>query len=180
MIGNFQTALAFVWRAGFDSPRDGYHVTPGDPGGGTKGGVIEATWQDAVRAGLVHGPLKDASDVQLSAVLKAKCWGEVCDGLPHGLDMLMMNGRMMSGHFPKLFQSCLGCMGGEVDGWIGPRSQKLALSREPETLIDAISGVHYAYLAGLDTWPRFGAGWATRLQAAQSAALALIDGTPIA
>ena len=48
---NFPTALAFVWQPGYDDPATGYHVTPGDAGGGTLGGVIEATWAKAVAQG---------------------------------------------------------------------------------------------------------------------------------
>lgn len=181
MTPNFPTSLAFVWAPGRDSPRDGYHTTPGDPGGGTLGGVIEATWMDAVRAGIVHGLLANASIEQLTAVLKIKFWTPACDDLPTGLDLLLFNGRMMSGHFPWLFQQCLGFIGSDdVDGWIGPESLKVARSREPETFIDAVCGAHAAYLAGLPTWGRFGDGWAGRIRAVQIAARAMADGAPIA
>jgi lysozyme family protein len=177
---NFPVALAFVWRAGFDDPADGYHATPGDPGGGTFGGVIEATWADAIKAGIVGGTLAKASTAQLSAVLKTKFWGVTCDSLPDGVDLLMFNGRMMSGHFPWLYQQCCGFMGEDVDGWIGPETLKTSRSRDPETLIDAVSGVHFAYLRGLPTWAEFGGGWTTRLEAAQTTARAMADAAPIA
>jgi lysozyme family protein len=177
---NYPASLAFVWRKGFDSPDDGFHVTPGDPGGGTKGGVIRVTWDSAVRVGIVKGSLAAATNDQLSAVLETAFWGPTCDALPDGLDLLLFNGRMMSGRFPRLFQQCLGFTAEDVDGWIGPESLKVARSREPETLIDAISGAHYAYLAGLAEWSEFGAGWTTRLKAVQAAAIALADAAPVA
>lgn len=181
MNANFPASLAFVWAPGRDSPRDGYHTTSGDPGGGTFGGVIEATWADAVRSGIVHGLLANATVDQLSTVLRVKFWQPTCDDLPAGLDLLLFNGRMMSGRFPWLFQEALGFIGSDdVDGWIGPDSLRVARSREPETFIDAVCGAHAAYLSGLDGWARFGNGWTTRIRAVQIAARAMADGAPIA
>ena len=173
-IGNFSASLAFVWQAGFDDPKDGCHTTVGDPGGATYGGVIEVTWAAAVRAGIVApGALANATMAQLSSVLKAFCWGDVCDALPSGLDLLMFNGRMMSGHYAWMFQQCLGLMGSALDGSIGPETIARAQACHAETLINALSGCHDAYLASLGTWSRFGHGWTTRIEAAQQAALGL-------
>lgn len=178
---NFCAALGFVWQMPFDSPRQGYHTSPGDPGLGTKGGVIEATWANAVAAGIVSGTLAAATDAQLTAVLKVKFWGTTCDDLPHGIDLLFFNGRMMSGHFPSLMQQCCGFMGADdVDNWIGPKSLAVIRSRDPETFIDAVSGAHHAYLRSLDNWAANANGWTTRLKAAQALAVALADKAPIA
>lgn len=173
MNENFNASLALVWRAGFDSPLDGYHVTPGDSGGGTNGGVIQATWDSAVSAGIVRGALGVATVSQLTAVLKAKFWGTTCDALPHGIDLLYFNGLVMSGGYPKLLQQCLGFMAADVDGWIGPVSLRAMRARDPETLIDALSGAHYAYLTRLPAFAEFGDGWTIRLKAAQAAGHAL-------
>jgi len=171
--GNFPAFLGFAWRPNFDSPADGFHVTPGDTGGGTKGGVIEATWAGAVQSGLVSGTLASAPDAALSLVLRQEFWGDVCDALPPGLDFLFANGRMMSGRFPWLFQGCLGFIGEDVDGRIGPESLAAARSAEPVTLIKAITGVHYAYLQSLTSWHEFGNGWTARLIAAAALACKL-------
>lgn len=172
---NFQASLNFVWSPGFDSPDDGYHVTPNDPGGGTLGGVIEATWQTAVNDGLVKGALRAATRDQLATVLRRKFWGPECDALPAGIDLLLFNGRMMSGGYPKIFQACLGLVSDDVDGDIGPMTLGIAMSASPATLANALTGAHFAYLRALTiTWPEFGRGWTTRLQAARQAALGLI------
>lgn len=171
----FQTALAFVWRRGFDSPLDGYHSTLGDTGGGTKGGVIEPTWRACVARGVVTGTLADATDAQLSAVLESECWGSVCAALPPALGFLLFNGRMMSGGYPKLFQQCLGVKG---DGVIGAETLAAARAADPGTLNRALFGVHYAYLTRLMSWPEFGDGWTTRLTAARDAAAAMISPAP--
>lgn len=171
---NFPAALALAWRPGFDSPRDGYHVTPGDAGGGTKAGVIEATWARAVERGLAHGALRDASDEQLSAVLRDACWGPACDALPGGLDLLLFNGRMMTGRYPHLFQQGLGLLGIQVDGAIGPVTLGRASGCHGETLIHALSGIHCAYLMNLAGWPMFGHGWLVRILAARDAALEMV------
>jgi lysozyme family protein len=179
MIANFAAALAFVWAPGRDSPADGYHTTPGDPGGGTFGGVIEATWADAVNSGIVRGPLVNATIKQLTAVLQAKFWGDACDALPAGLDLLLFNGRMMTGRFPWIMQQCLGFMtDDDVDGRIGPQTLHAAAQCDGPTLIDAISGSHCAYLRGLSGWAEFGGGWSARLVAAKAAAHALTDKEP--
>lgn len=173
---NYDAALAFVWAPGRDTPSDGYHATPGDSGGGTNGGVIEATWQTAVLDGLVKGSLCNATRDQLSAVLRRKFWGVACDTLPTGVDFLLFNGRMMSGAFPKLFQSCLGLVGSDVDGIIGPLTVGVALHAAPATLANAMTGAHYRYISELSAWPEFGHGWTLRLQAARQMALGMIRG----
>lgn len=170
MKDNYPAALAFVWQPQFDSPSQGYHATPGDPGGGTYGGVIEQTWAHARAAGIVTGSLMGASQDQLSTVLRSLFWGSVCDELPAGVDLLMFNGRMMSGGFPRLFQQSLGLMGSDVDGWIGPDTLAAASGVHVPTFVNAVTGAHAAYLAALPTWGEFGNGWAARLKEAQAAA----------
>jgi lysozyme family protein len=173
---NFQQSLDFVWAPGRDSPQDGPHTTTGDAGGATFGGVIQASWNDAVASGLVHGPLSEASRAQLSTVLRANFWGDACDALPPGLDLLLFNGRMMTGRFTQLFQQALGFMGpDEVDGCIGPVSLRAASLCDAATLINAVSGAHHAYLAGLPAWVEFGRGWTARLCAAQVLARAMAE-----
>lgn len=170
---NFAQSLSFVWEPGFDDPADGYHVTPGDSGGGTFGGVIENTWAGARARGLVTGDLRNASREQLATVLKDEFWGAACETLPAGLDLALFNGRMMSGGYPRLFQRCLGLMGEDVDGDIGGETLGAARGRDVATLLKALAGVHYAYVARLPSWPRFKGGWTKRLQAACDAALRL-------
>lgn len=176
MNGNFPAGLALIWQPGFDDPADGYHVTPNDPGKGTSGGVIQVTWDAAVDAGIVSGLLVKASTAQLKLVLQNKFWGTLCDKLPNGLDVLYFNGTVMSGHFPKIVQQCLGFMGDdEVDGDIGPITLKAIRAAHTATLIRAISGAHYQYLTTLAIWKLEQGGWTHRLRLVQSAALALAD-----
>jgi lysozyme family protein len=139
---NFPAALAFVWQQQFDSPAQGYHSTPGDPGGATFGGVIQATWDNAVQTGVVSGELQYASIAQLTTVLRTKFWSPYCAALPPGVDLLVFNGIMMSGHFPELLQQSLGLTDGSVDGWIGKITQGAAADSDPVTLIKAVHGIH--------------------------------------
>lgn len=171
---NFAPSLAYVWRMENDSPRQGTHTEKGDPGGQTRGGVIAETWRHAVGAGIVQGDLAHASDEQLRTVLHSVCWGPTCDVLPPGLDLLVFNGRMLSGHFTHLFQQAVGFLGDDVDGDIGPVTLAAVRQRDADTLIYAVTGAHHAYLTGLPTWQRFGRGWARRLMGARAAALALV------
>lgn len=176
MKENFDAFLALVWPpdGDFDSPRGGYHITPGDPGGGTKGGVIEATWARYAASGLVTGSLVGATDAQLEAVLRAAAWGAVGDEAPSGLDVLIANGRMMTGRYGAIVEQCLGWTGGDVDGVIGPNDMRRLGASDAKTLIEALHGNHYRYLAELDTWAEFGGGWTRRLVAARDTALQLV------
>lgn len=175
---NFLTARAFIWQARFDAPSQGFHVTAHDPGLGTSGGVIEATWNNAVRVGLAYGPLSTATDEQLSDVLKVKFWGTICDNAPPGLDLLLFNGQVMTGAYPRIVQQCLGLIDAEVDGWIGPKTIAILKAADPVTLIAAITGTHWHYLSTLPTYATFGRGWTIRLQAARVAALELAMAPP--
>jgi len=171
---NFKNALAWVWKPGYDDPADGYHVTPGDAGGGTLGGVIEATWASAVLLGVVTGKLKNATKDQLSAVLSIECWGSVCNSLPSGVDFLVFNGRMMSGGYPKILQQVLGVV---PDGNIGPKTLTAAQSFDPKTLSQKLMVAHIYYLSGLGAaWAEFHNGWESRVLDAYVTALAMIEG----
>jgi hypothetical protein len=181
MNDNWPAALAFVWQPNFDSPQQGVHTTPGDPGGTTYGGVIQATWDNAVKTGIVRGLLTGATIAQLSTVLRLRFWGDTCDALPRGVDLLYFNGHIMSEDYPYLLQQCLGFTGpADVDGWIGPETLRACRAADSATLINAMSGAHYAYLTRLAAWAKFKDGWTTRLRAAQVAAHGLADGAPVA
>lgn len=176
---NYDACLAFVWRTGFDSPADGCHTDPADPGGATNGGVTQATWDHACRVGIAEGKLAAATRLQLSDVLQATCWYPTCPVVPAGIDLMLFNGIMMTGAYRRLMQQCLGMMGASVDGWIGPVTLARINRAHSDTLIDALSGAHYAYLhALLGLWPRFGAGWTTRIQAAQETAHSMAGAVP--
>ena len=178
-VANYNASLAWVWGPSRDIPDEQGHVTPGDPGKLTKGGVTAATWAQASQCGIVKGDLSHASDEQLSAVLRALYWSTECDALPAGLDLLLFDGRMLTGHFAILFQQSLGMIGpDDVDGWIGPETLARARSCDPGTFIDAVSGAHAAYLASLPTWRQFGGGWTKRIRACQAAAIAMADAAP--
>jgi lysozyme family protein len=170
---NFKPSLDFVWQPGYDSPLDGYHVTPGDSGGGTKGGVIQATWANAVRQGIVAGSLVNATNGQLSLVLEDDFWSTACNGLPDGVDFLLFNGRMMSGRYPIIFQETLGFTGGDLDGHIGPMSIAAAKTKNIQQLIEELCDGHYAYCKSLSSWPEFHGGWTKRLTAARLLAISL-------
>jgi lysozyme family protein len=106
-------------------------------------------------------------------VLRDEFWGAACDALPPGLDLMLFNGRMMSGGFPAIFQQCLGLVGDDVDDDFGRESLAAVAGRHAPTLIQALYGNHYAYLKRLSSWPEFKGGWTKRLNAVLPAALAL-------
>jgi lysozyme family protein len=176
MKENFERFIALVWPedGDFDSPKQGYHVTAGDSGGGTYGGVIETTWQHYVASGLVSGALKAASYADLKAVLRAAAWGTVGDALPAGLDILIANGRMMTGQYAAIVEECLGWTGTDVDNVLGPHDLARIAQASPRTLMLALHGNHYAYLARLASFEQFKNGWLRRINAALAAAEAAL------
>lgn len=174
-VGNRPAGLGFVWQRGYDSPLDGYHVTPGDSGGGTLGGVIEATWAGAQRDGTIPAgvELKAASQAQLSLVLMGEFWGPVCDTLPAGLDLLVFNGRMMSGEYGRLFQDVVGVA---PDGEIGPKTLAAAQRADLPATVLGLTVLHLFYLSKLgDSWTEFHNGWIKRVLAAQKLAEGMIS-----
>jgi lysozyme family protein len=178
-VANWRMACDFVWQKGYDDPADGYHVTPGDAGGGTFGGVIEAVWVGAVSRGLVTGTLRNATRDQLALVLKNEFWGTACDELPSGVDLMLFNGRMMSGGYPDIFQRCVGFTGAAVDGDIGPETIAAAKAIAASTLIEKLTVAHIYYLSGLGaSWTEFHDGWEGRLLNAYTLTLSMADATP--
>ncbi len=177
MQQNFDKFIDLVWPANgdFDSPLGGYHVTPGDSGGGTKGGVIESTWATYVKTGLVRGTLATATDCQLKSVLYAAAWGATGNALPSGLDILIGNGRMMTGRYTEIVQENLGFVGKDVDNNFGPLTlAKAQTVADVKTFCAMLNNAHLRYLSGLASWTEFGHGWTRRLDAALAAALAAI------
>jgi lysozyme family protein len=178
MIANFPAALAFGWRPGYDNPGDGYHVTPGDAGGGTIGGVIEETWAAAVAKGIVAGTLRNATRDKLGLVLRDLFWGDACDGLPAGIDLMLYNGRMMSGGYPKLFQKAVGAV---ADGDVGQATIDAAKAIPATTLIEKLTVAHIYYLSNLGaSWTLDHDGWEGRLLNAYTVALQMAEAPPAA
>lgn len=167
----FATSLAFVWKFQYDSPGQGYHCDPRDPGAGTKGGVIEKTWQDCVARGIVSGSLRTATNDQLAAVLRFKCWGKECAQLPGSTGFLLFNGRMMTGHYTWILQGCLGV---PEDGSFGPKTMSAAQAADPAKLNDMLLPAHLKYLKMLPVWQFYGHGWTTRLVDAHTTAASII------
>jgi lysozyme family protein len=86
----------FAWRPENDG--QGLHCDANDPGGATNKGVIASSWADAQIHGIVSGTLANASDAQLSAVLKWLCWDRCsCDDLPAGVDIMVADMEMVAG-----------------------------------------------------------------------------------
>lgn len=174
MEANWQAALYFVWRPENDGQP--YHVTPGDPGGGTNMGVTEATWRDAERRGLVSGELQYAELSDLSRVLHELFWHVAgCDKLPAGVDLVVFNMAMVSGpsRAIRLLQSAVGV---KQDGIWGPISQGALENTDPEEVLDYFTDDAVAFFEGLAGFERFGNGWLRRAYDATNLAHNLVVG----
>ncbi|MBK3400687.1 putative peptidoglycan-binding domain-containing protein, partial [Methylobacterium ajmalii] len=59
------------------------------------------------------------------------------------------------------------------DGALGPLTLAAVATHKPADLIDALCDGRLAFLRALSTWPRFGKGWARRVEEVRKAALAM-------
>lgn len=172
---NREAFLGFVWRPENDG--QGYHVDPGDLGGGTSYGVTETTWSDAQRARVAPSgvALAHADHWQLATVLYWCAWDAVrADELPTGVDLCVANMAMVAGaeRARMILQTALGVT---VDGIVGPKTLGAAQTADPVGLVDRLTSddeAFYGSLGGLSK--EFGRGWTRRAEDAKNASLALI------
>lgn len=177
MHDNWNRALKFVWLPQNDGQP--FHVTPGDPGGGTAWGVTETTWLHAIDMGLVEpGLLAEASIQDLAKILHVFYWNACqCDALPDGVDIVVFDIAMLSGpgRAARILQHCVGV---KEDGHVGPITLAAVEKHPTPDLIACITTEDKTFMAGLQGWTHFGRGWQVRADACQNEALACVTNTP--
>ncbi len=180
----FAFALAHILKM-----EGGYTNDPADPGGPTNFGItladyatlrgqpIDAASRESLVYGLQHIALSD-----VEAIYRDRYWGpSSCPALPAPLAFFHFDTavNMGNGIAIRMLQSALGC---QVDGAFGPQTQSAAALSNPAIILAAYANLRRARYQSLATFPRFGRGWLTRVDATLAQALALCNhlkqGTP--
>lgn len=176
-IASWPAALAFAWRPENDGQP--YHVTSGDPGGGTSYGVIEATWSTACARGIVSGSLAYAARVELARVLYEMFWKAVQgDSLPVGIDLVVFDMGMLAGP-GRAAIDLQRAVGVTQDGDIGPITLAATKALDAATLLNTLVANDEDYFAGLGSFTTFGGGWDRRAADAKDMALSMIYATTV-
>ena len=169
-VDNFEPCLAAVWT--FDGLRD--DRATGEKFA-TSYGVTEMTWRMAQRAGVVKGPIANATKAQCEAVLRALYWNHCqCAALPIGVDLMVFNDAVLTGPSRSigLLQRCVDV---DDDGWIGPVTLQAVKALQPEILIKRIHDADDKYLASLHNSELFLKGWDRREDFMRTTALKMIQ-----
>ncbi len=176
MDDNFNTCLAFTLRE-----EGGYSDDPADPGGATNMGITLATyrrWSDDPDLGTVQ--VQDMTERTARAIYRSLYWNPLrADALPVGVDLSVFDMGVNAGIWgsARLLQRCLGFVGEEVDGCIGPETLAAVAKHNARSLVDDLAERQAAYYRSLSDFPTFGRGWLNRTQARRDAALAMIAKT---
>jgi lysozyme family protein len=150
---NFPACLAFTLKY-----EGGKSDDPRDPGGRTNQGVIQRTY-DAYRTskGQSHRDVYQMAPYERDEIYRRDYWGKVTgDSLPAGVDLCVFDFGVNSGPARALRVYASAGHGKTVGN-----------------SIHAICGARLSFLRALRTWVTFGRGWATRVSACETRALAM-------
>lgn len=157
---NFLAALAFTWRPENDGQP--LHNDSNDPGGWTAWAVTQATWDEAVKRGIVAGSIVGASQDQCGQVLHALFWDAIRgDELPSGVDVQVFDIAVVDGpgRAARLLQHAVGA---KEDGEIGPLTLASVALVGPADLLARVATADDEWLEGLGGFKYFGKGWERR------------------
>jgi lysozyme family protein len=177
MQASFPLWLDFVLRPNMDGQT--YHVTPGDPGGGTSEGIL---FTNAVAYEKERGRTLTLTQFKswtlttpdVAAFYKSQMWDYVRgDDMPIGVDGCLFNIACGSySEAPKLLQQVLGVT---VDGAIGPQTMAAVKAADSSAVIEGLQKAYLAFLSHLTSWPEFKNGWTLRVNQWAEFALGLIE-----
>lgn len=169
MTDNFDRCLDFVLLPQNDGQP--FHVTPGDPGGATAWGVTQATYS-AFRStcSLPDQSVWHMTPAERASIYRTGFW---TPGLPAGVDLAVFDFAVTSGpgRSRRFLQGCVGLVGDDVDGVVGPHTLAAVGAQNAAALIDRLCAAQQAYYTRLYTFRLFGRGWTTRTEARRAAAL---------
>lgn len=169
---SFDTALQFVL-----DHEGGYTNDPRDPGGATNRGITQRKL-DEVRAAHLEASffpvqVRDLTPVQTAWIYRAEYWSRLsCDALPQGVALAVFDAAVNCGvgRAARWLQQALGV---KADGIVGAQTIAAAKAANSTAVLqefNARRAWHYMTLDSLDD--TFGLGWARRLMALHTAALA--------
>ena len=173
----FERAQAFSLQPRFDG--QGFHVTPGDPGGATIEGVTFGTFTEwRVRNGNATPDLNDFRNCrpeELEDLRHAMFWLPCAgDRLPVGPDLISWEIAYGSGTgwAARLLKRALGV---PENFRLDAATVRTACCQDAASLVRKLSAVHLTYVDRLAGAHRFGRGWAIRIAAAEQTALKWIQ-----
>lgn len=179
MADLFAACLAFTL-----AQEGGYVDDPYDPGGATNMGITLATYQH-----WDHDPALGPADVQTmtertaAAIYGALYWNALQgSSLPPGVDLSAFDFGVNAGtrRSAELLQEALGFPPDQVDGCIGPETLRAAIKADAEAVIAGLAERQSTYYQGLAEFDRYGRGWLDRTERRRQAALAMLQGAPVA
>ncbi|AWB20838.1 hypothetical protein DA075_07865 [Methylobacterium currus] len=149
----------------------GWSDDPADPGGATNLGVTIGTLSLWLGRPATRAEVRALTPASVAPLYRRRFWDAIQgDALPAGLDYALFDFAVNSG--PK--RAVIGLqrvLGLADDGRLGPVTLAALESRDGPGLIDALSDGRLSFLRALSTWPRFGRGWARRVEEVRAAAL---------
>lgn len=164
----FERALALVL-----THEGGWSDDPADPGGATNLGVTIGTLSLWLGRPATRAEVRALTPATVAPIYRRRFWDAIQgDALPAGLDVALFDFAVNSG--PK--RAVIGlqrALDVADDGRLGPVTLAALADRDRPGLIDAVCDGRLAFLRALSTWPRFGRGWARRVEDVRAASLAL-------
>ncbi|MBK3426694.1 MAG UNVERIFIED_CONTAM: glycoside hydrolase family 108 protein [Methylobacterium ajmalii] len=151
----------------------GWSDDPADPGGATKLGVTIGTLSLWLGRPATKAEVKALTVATVAPIYRRNYWDAVqADALPPGLGYALFDFAVNSGKKRAVIglQRALKIAD---DGALGPLTLAAVATHKPADLIDALCDGRLAFLRALSTWPRFGKGWARRVEEVRKAALAM-------
>lgn len=145
---------------------------PQDFGGKTMYGITEATYNEAVRRGIIHPMgLRNLKPWDALTIYDIMYWKVIRgDALPRGLNILVFDIQVNSGRGGKTLQrslSALGAAPGPVDGIIGGKTLEAVTALcDAKTglygLMNEVSARRFRFWTRLGIFKTFGFGWFRR------------------
>ncbi|MFH6786331.1 MULTISPECIES: glycoside hydrolase family 108 protein [Methylobacterium] len=160
----------------------GWADDPHDPGGATNLGVTIGTLSLWLGRPATRAEVRALTPASVAPLYRRRFWDAIQgDALPTGLDYALFDFAVNSG--PR--RAVIGlqrALGVADDGHLGPVTLGALSGRDVPALIEALCDGRLTFLRALSTWPRFGRGWARRVEEVRAAALGLhaVPGRPVA
>jgi lysozyme family protein len=171
MTDRFEACLAHVLQH-----EGGYVDHPTDPGGATNMGITRKTlaqWRKVSPwTALPKTEVRRLTRAEASRIYLANYWSPVgAERMPAGLDLALFDYAVNSGPNRAIrdLQSVLGVV---VDGVAGPKTLAAANADDRAATVGALCDRRLAFLQGLTTFPTFGRGWTSRVEAVRRQGLA--------
>lgn len=169
MSDNFEPCLTNVLHT-----EGGLVDDPQDPGGLTNHGVTQKEydiWRSSNR--LPIQSVQYITGEELESIYRFVYWHPSgADQLPLGVDYCVFDFAVNSG--PHEAVKCLQiAVGAAPDGAFGPMTLSAAQAEAPGDVIAKVSSERLVFLESLPGWPHDGHGWQNRVNAVETAALAM-------